>query len=106
MAVLRRARGLASIVLLLTTVTTVAAAQPDVPEYDLKAAFLYNFVKFVDWPQDAFVGERTPLTLCVFGEDPFGRSLDAVVRGERVGERELVVQRTDGLDDLDACHVL
>jgi len=103
MAVLRRAGKVALIALLLAA---IAAAGSDVPEYDLKAAFLYNFVKFVEWPPAAFAGQGTPLSLCVLGEDPFGGSLDAVVRGERVGARGLVVQRPDGLDDLDACHVL
>ena len=82
----------------------VAAAQA--PEYDLKAAFLFNFAKFVEWPASAFIHERAPLTICVYGEDPFGSTLDAVVQGERVGERSLLVQRPDSLDDLDECHVL
>jgi hypothetical protein len=89
---------------LLLLLPGLASAQA--PEYDLKAAFLFNFAKFVEWPASAFPGERTPLTICVYGEDPFGRTLDTVVQGERVGERGLAVQRPDGLDDLDACHVL
>jgi hypothetical protein len=97
MAVLRR-------VLLLLLLAVPASAQA--PEYDVKAAFLFNFVKFVEWPADAFAGERTPVTICVYGNDPFGRALDSVVQGERVGERGLVVERPDALDDLDACHVL
>ena len=106
---LRRGSRAFVLVLLLTAVTAgfaVTAPAAEVSEYDLKAAFLYNFVRFVDWPQDAFAGERTPLTICVLGEDPFGPSLDAVVRGEQVGERGMVIQRTGGLDDLGACHVL
>lgn len=92
------------IVLLLALLPATAAAQ--VSEYDLKAAFLFNFIKFVEWPPAAFPDERAPVTICVFGDNPFGRSLDGVVQGERVGERSLVVQRPDGLDDLGACHVL
>lgn len=76
------------------------------PEYDLKAAFLFNFARFVEWPPTAFAGDRAPLTVCVYGEDPFGPTLDAVVQGERVGERSLLVQRPDSLDDLGECHVL
>lgn len=80
--------------------------QAQAPEYDLKAAFLFNFVKFVEWPASAFAGERAPMTICVFGNDPFGRALDAVVQGERVGERRLAVRRPDGLDGLEGCNVL
>lgn len=100
MALLRTA----VLIVLLLAAAGPAAAQA--PEYDLKAAFLFNFAKFVEWPQGAFPGENTPMTICVFGKDPFGHSLDEVVQGERIGERGLVIQRPDGLDDLDACHVL
>ncbi|HWN43656.1 MAG TPA: YfiR family protein [Thermoanaerobaculia bacterium] len=98
MALLRRVL----IVLLLMALPLQAQA----PEYALKAAFLFNFAKFVEWPASAFDGERAPLAICVYGEDPFGRALDEVVQGERVGERSLLVQRPDSLDDLRECHVL
>jgi YfiR/HmsC-like len=94
---------------LLLAVCLLALAVPaaaQAPEYDLKAAFLFNFAKFVEWPASAFAGEQSPLTICVYGEDPFGPNLDAVVQGERVGERSLLVQRPDSLDDLGECHVL
>lgn len=81
----------------------LAAAQA--PEYDLKAAFLFNFVKFVEWPAQAFPSDRAPVNLCVYGQDPFGSTLDKVIEGERVGERSLVVRRP-GLEELDGCHVL
>lgn len=83
-----------------------APLRAQAPEYDLKAAFLFNFAKFVEWPATAFSGERSPLAICVYGEDPFGRALDMVVQGERVGERSLLVQRPDSVDDLGECHVL
>lgn len=99
MALLRKA-----LIVLLLALPAPAAAQA--PEYHLKAAFLFNFVKFVEWPPQAFPGARAPLTLCVYGEDPFGRTLDEVVRGEKVGERSLAVRRPDSLEALDGCHVL
>lgn len=82
----------------------LAAAQT--PEYDLKAAFLFNFAKFVEWPPAAFAGESEPLAICIYGKDPFGSTLDALVQGESVGGRSLVVQRPDSLDGLEECHVL
>jgi hypothetical protein len=97
-ALLRRA-----LVLVLLLALPVGAQEL---EYQLKAAFLYNFVKFVEWPPEAFAGERSPLTICVYGADPFGDTLDGVVRGETLGERSLLVQRPEALDDLRDCHVL
>ena len=90
--------------LLLLLLPLAAGAQA--PEYDVKAAFLFNFVKFVEWPEGAFAGERAPVTICVYGEDPFGPALEAVVQDEKVGERSLLVQRPDSLDGLGGCHLL
>jgi hypothetical protein len=106
-ALLRRSLLL---LLLLALPAVLAGAQeassPAPLEYEIKAAFLYNFVKFVEWPPEAFAGERSPLTICIYGTDPFGASLDGVVRGESLGERRLLVQRPEEPDDLRDCHVL
>lgn len=103
MALLKR---LSAGILLAFLLALPAAAQEPSPEYVLKAAFLYNFVKFVEWPAEAFAGAKSPLTICVFGTDPFGASLDGVVRGETLGERGLLVQRPEALADLRDCQVL
>lgn len=55
-------------------------------EYQLKAAYLYNFVKFVTWPSGAGSG---PLVICVAGRNPFGDALADTLRGETVGDRML-----------------
>lgn len=102
MEVLRALLGRALLLVLLLP----GAARAQAPEYDVKAAFLFNFVKFVEWPPTAFAGDRAPLTICVYGEDPFGRTLDALVVGERAGERGLLVRRPDSLAALEGCHIL
>jgi len=75
-------------------------------EYQVKAAFLYNFVKFVEWPPDAFQNEKSPLTLCVFRYDPFGSALDEVIAGQTLNNRRVVVQRINKLPDLKACQLV
>ena len=75
-------------------------------EYQVKAAFLYNFAKFVEWPADMFEGDGEALVLCVAGDDPFGGSLDGVVRGETLNGRRLVVHRTRDLSEIQECHVV
>lgn len=104
MALLKRA--VAALVLVACVAGASAGAQEVEPEYELKAAFLYNFVKFVEWPSEAFAGARSPLTICIYGTDPFGDSLDGVVRGESLGERGLLVQRPESLEELRDCQVL
>lgn len=88
----------------------LAAAQrswaADGLEYQVKAAFLYNFAKFVKWPPDAFEGPGDPVTFCVVGADPFGEVLDTVVEGETLEGRRLVVHRTREISELRDCHVV
>jgi len=91
----------------LTVAPNLARAQAaPVNEYQLKAVFLFNFAQFVDWPPAAFPDSQTPLVICVLGEDQFGNSLDETVRGEKVNDRPLVVERYRRLDDLKTCHIL
>ena len=82
-----------------------AAAQPKL-EYEVKAAFLLNFTKFVAWPDGAFAGAASPFTICVLGNDPFGRTLDETASGETVGSRKLVVRRIDEAPAAQACQIV
>src|SRR5690349_12852350 len=62
-------------------------------EYDLKAAFLFNFTKFVEWPADAFDSTTAPFTIGIVGDDPFDGGLDDIVANESVHDRKIVVRR-------------
>lgn len=94
----------AALVLLASVcITHPRAAAP--LEYEVKAAFLFNFGQFVDWPQDAFSDPQAPLVICVLGEDRFGGALDDIVQGENIRGRPLLVQRHRQNAQLD-CHIL
>jgi hypothetical protein len=75
-------------------------------EYQVKAAFLFNFAKFVSWPPHAFPDANTPFVIGVLGRDPFGSHLDDTVRGERINNRQLVVRRYHSAAEINNCHVL
>jgi len=75
-------------------------------EYQVKAAFVYNFAKFVEWPGDAGATDAATLIIGVIGEDPFGQTLDDTVRGKTVGGRALAIKRFTSIDDLEPCQVL
>lgn len=79
-----------------------AAAEPVVTAPALKAAFLYNFAKFAEWPADAASG---PLTLCVIGDAAVADALEDTVKGRTIGGRDLVVSRVNGTP-LRACQLL
>lgn len=75
-------------------------------EYQVKAAFLYNFAKFVEWPRDSFPNEKSPINLCVFRHDPFGNFLDEIIRGKAINGRELRSSRIEELPPLKACQIV
>src|SRR5258708_59565 len=75
-------------------------------EYQIKAAFLYNFTQFVSWPPEAFSEPQSPLVIGILGDDPFGSFLDEMVSGEKVNNRPLVVKRYRSVEDIKGCHVL
>ena len=83
----------------------VPAAEPIVDEYQVKAAFLFNFAKFVEWPTEAFSDPNAPLVITVFGEDPFNGSLEAV-KGKLVNNRKLTIRRVRDIQDIGKSNVL
>lgn len=76
------------------------------PEYQIKAVFLFNFAQFVTWPAEAFHDAEAPLVIGVLGTDPFGRQLEDAVRGEKIGPRALVVRHFSRVDEITECHIL
>jgi hypothetical protein len=85
---------------------TAAETTPGAGEYEVKAAFLYNFTKFTDWPPRVFPSSNAPIVIGILGEDPFGKTIDDVVSGEVVAGHPLFVKRLRADDDLRSCHVL
>lgn len=75
-------------------------------EYEVKAAFLYNFVQFVEWPSRVFTAREAPLVIGIFGTDPFGASLERMIRGEIVHGRRLAIKRCRRLEEIKSCQVL
>jgi hypothetical protein len=78
-----------------------AAVSDELPEYRLKAAFLYNFALFTEWPAD--IGST--LNLCVYGRDPFGEEIDGL-QGKPVGARRIAVRRVSSPEGLTGCQVV
>jgi hypothetical protein len=82
------------------------AVQAQSNEYQVKAAFLYNFAKFVEWPSEAFGDSNAPLVIGVIGDDPFGGALDQAINGKSVGGHSLVARRLRWGQDLRSCQIL
>lgn len=75
-------------------------------EYPVKAAFLFNFAKFVEWPSDAFQGPEDPIGICVLGQNPFGSALEDVVRNKIVANRAFLVREIANSQQASKCHIV
>jgi len=79
-------------------------------EHRIKAAFLYNFAKFVQWPAGSFGGPEDPIILCILGVNPFGEALktieNKVVRGRPLLIRKIRETGKTGTEKIKDCHIL
>lgn len=108
MAFLRTtAIGIATLIALLLPPSAGAQAQSGPKgEYALKAVFLYNFCRFIDWPKSAFSSPNEPITIGVVGEDPFGSLLKEAVQGERSRGRAIQIAHYSNPEAIGHCHLL
>jgi YfiR/HmsC-like len=81
-------------------------AQESLPEYQVKAAYLFNFLKFVEYPGESFADPLAPIVIGVVGDDPFGSALPQVVIGKTVQGRDLVIHVYRPGEDLRDAHIL
>ena len=98
-------RLIAPIVWLLFAVST-ALGQQKPNEYQVKAAYLYNFGRFVEWPAKATTTKTDSFAICILGEDPFGPALDVTLAGEMIGNQKVAARRISSLRDSVDCRIL
>jgi len=79
---------------------------PSHSEYEVKAAFLYNFAKFVEWPAEAFLDGNEPILVCIVGRDPFGDILNQTLLGKTVNGKPVIIQRGGITQDMRFCHIV
>ena len=89
-----------------TAAMSKASAQTlQMPEYLVKATFLYNFAKFTEWPDEAFEGPGSPLRICILGDGRFGDAFENI-KGKTVGARPLSIRYCRDVEESKGCHVL
>jgi hypothetical protein len=100
-----RMRGqFTSAVILGFVITTALLGQ--INEYEVKAFFLYNFTRYVEWPSQRFNSSDDPITICILGQNPFGRALQQAIHGKVVEGRTLVVRQISDIQPQCKCHIL
>lgn len=104
MAALIRRLGVGALAAALLASTSAVAATPNL-EQAVKANFLYKFAPFVTWPPQPG-GAGAPFQVCIAGADPFGGLLDSAVRGQRIGDRPILVRRMPRVQGASGCHIV
>lgn len=94
-----------ALVSVLVSASCLHAQQSNPTEYEVKAAYLYNFGKFVEWPAKVTAASDF-FSICVLGEDPFGASFDATIASESINGKKVVVNRITKLQDAVSCRIL
>lgn len=104
----RRCTAALSVLLLSMLWTAPARAQTaeDTLALQVKAAFLFNFVKFTTWPEAKFATSTDPIVLCVLEPDPFGAILDNTIKGKTINGRPLLLRRSTHAAELRSCHLI
>ena len=93
----------AIISLCIVSIAQTTYAEPR--EYEVKAAFLYNFGKFVEWPEDSFGDAKSPFIICALGEYPRSGALDTI-DGKNINGRKVLIKRIESIEDGEKCHIL
>jgi hypothetical protein len=75
-------------------------------EYQIKAAFLFNFAQFVTWPPTTFADTNAPFCIGILGDDPFGSSLEETIQGEKVNGHPLTIQHYRSIQEITNCQIL
>jgi hypothetical protein len=100
----------ATILMLVSVVLTTGKSRAqDAPpsEYQVKAAFIFNFAKFVEWPATAFSDAKSPLVIGILGENPFGEDLERIVHAKTLNQRSIEVKKNcQNAEEAKKCHVL
>src|SRR5580704_12199337 len=95
-----------SLILLLGAGLQLHAQAPTFDEYQVKAAFLYNFAKFVEWPPGTFASSSDPIVICLVGQNPFDSTLQNMVQGKKIGDRLFAVQWLADTQQAGKCQIL
>lgn len=111
MLIIRLLKGFNSIVLFAAFTLFLAeglkeASAEDVhSEYEVKIAFIYNFTKFVEWPDSAFAGPNDPVRVVVLGHNPFGDAF-ALLKDKKVKGRKIIVKHVSDIHNIGDCQIL
>jgi hypothetical protein len=89
----------------LVLLPVLGAQTPRPTDYDVKAVYLYNFGRFVEWPSNT-ASRSDSFTICILGQDPFGAALDTTLSGETIGGKSIAARRISTPQESGNCQIL
>ena len=89
-----------------STVMLAAATPAVVTEYEVKAAYLLRFTRYIEWPAASFASPESPIVIGVLGRNPFGDALERTVRGMKSQGRDVTVRLLGGIKEAGGCHMV
>lgn len=101
-----RARVLLGLMAWLSAANFGVSGEPPATEYQVKALFLFNFAKYVEWPAAVFTNDAAPITIGVLGTDPFGDNLQHAVAGKTINGRTFIIKHLAADADPGGCQIL
>jgi YfiR/HmsC-like len=103
-----RFRATLIVCLILTLLRAVegTAEEAQLSEYRVKAAFVFNFAKFVEWPAESFSDDTSQLIIGILGENPFGTDLEQTIQGKTINSHPLAIRQMRSLNEIAKCHIL
>jgi hypothetical protein len=104
--ILRPLTRLLLLLICLGGMTRARSQEGQASSYEIKAVFLFNFTRFVEWPPKTFESDDQPFVIGILGENPFGKTLDEVVVNEKVDNHPIRIRYFDKAADVVNCHLL
>jgi hypothetical protein len=95
-----------ALIVALGTMVPCCAQGPTADEYQVKAAYMYNFAKFVEWPALTFESPTQPIVFCVLGQTPLSQALQDAISGKVIDQRPLVFRQFNDCKQAGKCHIL
>lgn len=103
---IKRYRLFSLVFLFALACTSLRAQNTSAKAYQVKAAFLYNFSQFVEWPEGVFATPDAPFVIGLSGANPFGSYLNQLVAGEKINGHPIVVRQITNISQVKDCHIL
>lgn len=94
------------IALLGISLSVASASAQSVTDDRVKAAYIFNFAKFIEWPPQVFTAKESPMNFCVLGRSPVVDELDSSIGGKSVNGHTIMIKHLHGPDEIKDCHLI